>query len=920
MFALGNISRFEGENGRCKILKPVWGVITDYLVLFLAVLSIAMGGVQLTSGTFDCLAVVHCPGMSRSNMSDSFFSNMKYRNACKAFYSLQKTNVIKGTDVVTDIKNSFQYANFVNSECSKSAVPDFLSYFGFVLFLQAFVLIVLDNLWLKLPFTASVIESFVSLVMECYASPCPNFALTHALSDLPHHTDDQQSDDNNIEMASIVFNNDNDDENEIEYENDNPVTSNDDEYENGENDVSVLEDPATISAIKSLYEKVDTLKKNAKSSSKIWRLYLLQAILQVAFTMVFLFIDIYCMKDLQETVTCRLTQHIPVVYDNFICSHNLAPAFILSLQRLYLPTLGITLVVFAYIVAWTSKKTNIKFKYVFDKKKLPSLKATILSELPPVDQDLGFLLHLLHSYNKSYVVRFAHFLSEKSKKKVQAFCLRKDYPVTKLRKQLRENGNKLTFTDIQGIPENIFKLFTKIVTLEFLECKLQNDDFKEFSLLTSLRKLSIIQCRLKFIPEGILNIKRLEELIFKGNLLAKIDTSIAELEHLTTLDLSNNKLKTIEPQSCENLANLFKVYLLGNPKLKIEALKVVLLCERLRILYSPPQLSAKINELNSLERKKFNAVSVAASGDFVIPYTPRDAPHIHLGDYEKIYKMNSCPKGIALIINNYSFEYHISRIGSDKDVAMLKSVFEKIGFHTVCCIDKLATEAKEFVKEYANKKQYKDCDCIVVVVMSHGDASGIIFPNGDSLNIKRLVDLVQKSPFYQEKPKLFFIQACRGSRALRSIGTSSLASNENTKDSVSHDVVADTVPPVHDNGERTTTDATAAPVMTTELPPVPEGADILLSYSTMDGYESFRDNTYGSWYVQALVETLCEHAWEEDILSLLTLVNYKVVRRFTKAGWRQVPAPQSTLRKKLYLLPGYTNEPSSAEPSQDTNA
>jgi hypothetical protein len=89
-------------------------------------------------------------------MSSSMLSHIKYRKVCKAFYSSQKTNIIKRTDVVTDLKSSLYYTNFVNSECSKNAIPNFLAHFWFVLFIEAFVLIVLDNLWLKLPITAPV--------------------------------------------------------------------------------------------------------------------------------------------------------------------------------------------------------------------------------------------------------------------------------------------------------------------------------------------------------------------------------------------------------------------------------------------------------------------------------------------------------------------------------------------------------------------------------------------------------------------------------------------------------------------------------------------------------------------------------------------------------------------------------------------
>ena len=922
MFALGDISRFEGEKGTCKILKPVWDVITDYLVLFLAMLSIAFAGMEVTSGSFQCLAAVDCPGISRSNMSSSLLSHIKYRNACKAFYSSQKTNIIERTDVVTDLKSSFQYINFVNSECSKSAIPNFLAYFWFVLFIEAFVLIVLDNLWLKLPTTASVIENFVSLVMECYASPCPNFALTQALSDLParRHAHDQQQDRNSMEMESPTSDNESDTASDRDSDSDESYQFN------------ILEDPATISAVKSLYEKVHALKKNVKSSHKIWKLYLLQAICQVVFAITFFIVDIYYMNDLQETMICTLTQHIPVAHDYFICSHSLAPTFALGLKCFYLPTLAITLAVFIFIIAWTLfRKGKNKFEYVFDKKRLPSLVGIKLSDIPTVKKDFGFLLHLLHSYNKLYVVRFAHFLSKKNKKKIQAYLLKDKYPVSDLNKQLKENGNKLTFTGIQGIPETIFSLSTEIVTLEFIECRLENDDFQHFCQLIRLRKLSIIKCGLKSIPEGILNIERLEVLNLKGNFIAKVNRNISDLQNLNKLDLSDNNLETIEPESFENLDNLLAVYLSGNSKLQMSALKVVLACERVRILDSPRHLSVRKYELNQMEQDKFDAVNFAGKGNFVIPYTPEDAPHIDLEDHEKIYKMNSRPKGIAIIINNYSYQNTElpDRKGSETDVSMLKLLFEKIGFDTVCCIDYEAKQVKEFIEECAKNTKYKECDCIAVIIMSHGSNEGLIFPDSKVLPVMDLVKSVQESPFYQEKPKLFFIQTCRGTQRLGrfanlatcsdvTVGNSddnvASASNQNTVHSIPHGAVADAFLSTAGNGQETTTDA--LPHVMIQPPSITEGADILLSYSTMDGYVSFRSIGSGSWYVQALVETFCEHAWEEDILSLLTLVNYKVARACSQAGWRQVPAPQSTLTKKLYLLPGYPRPPNPIEPQQ----
>ncbi|XP_046862451.1 leucine-rich repeat-containing protein 40-like [Xenia sp. Carnegie-2017] len=83
--------------------------------------------------------------------------------------------------MVTDHNINCLYKSFVNSECSKNAIPNFLAYLWIILFVEALWLFILDNFWLKIPLTSSAIETFVDLVMACYDSPCPNFEVTFAL-------------------------------------------------------------------------------------------------------------------------------------------------------------------------------------------------------------------------------------------------------------------------------------------------------------------------------------------------------------------------------------------------------------------------------------------------------------------------------------------------------------------------------------------------------------------------------------------------------------------------------------------------------------------------------------------------------------------------------------------------------------------
>ena len=354
------------------------------------------------------------------------------------------------------------------------------------------------------------------------------------------------------------------------------------------------------------------------------------------------------------------------------------------------------------------------------------------------------------------------------------------------------------------------------------------------------------------------------------------------------------------------------IYSSGNPNFDIQSSKKVLACQRLRILDAPACLLEKVEELSPSEQDKLNKVVKSSMDEnFVIPYTPDDAPHIDINNNEKIYKMDSCPKGIVIIFNNVSYKYYTNRRSSNKDAHRLQALFEQIGFDVLCCTDYGKKRAVRFLKECAKDENYKDCGCIVVCVLSHGNQGGLIFGDGTMLYVQDLIDCVQKSLLYVEKPKLFFIQACRGMRTAGKVSDESPHPSRMLTDVVESTsqtdlTEADVAPP-----------ASEADIMAGVDIHIPE-ADILLSYSTIPGFASFRNKKRGTWYVQTLAKVFSEQAWKEDVLSLLTQVNYEIARLTTKAGWKQIPTPQSTLRKKLYFLPGYSIKARQIErPQQD---
>ena len=319
MFALSELSKFDSEKIAVKILKPWWDVLTDYLVIFLLMVSVVMGGMEVTSGSFECLPAVDCS----QTMNGTSLSEIKYAKVCTVYHSSQKLTAGKPKTVVTEHKNFLQYAKYVNSECSKTSVHWFASYFSSFLFGQAFILLILDNVWLKFPSTASTIETFSALVVECYNSPGTCFGLSQVLWNIPERYQSSdvtwsRSEQNLGEREKL-----------LDEQQDNEHCSFDSTAQSNQGKNSV--DVATAVAVKTLYEKVKRFKECIKSSIWIKRLYLAQAALQALLALAFIVIDGVNMKNVRGTVKCSLDVYIPVVHDYFTCSHNLAPVFEIAL-------------------------------------------------------------------------------------------------------------------------------------------------------------------------------------------------------------------------------------------------------------------------------------------------------------------------------------------------------------------------------------------------------------------------------------------------------------------------------------------------------------------------------------------------------------------------------------------------------------
>uniref|UniRef100_A0A8D0BXR3 Caspase 7 n=1 Tax=Salvator merianae TaxID=96440 RepID=A0A8D0BXR3_SALMN len=242
------------------------------------------------------------------------------------------------------------------------------------------------------------------------------------------------------------------------------------------------------------------------------------------------------------------------------------------------------------------------------------------------------------------------------------------------------------------------------------------------------------------------------------------------------------------------------------------------------------------------------------------------------------YNMEFKKVGKCIIINNKNFVEMDTREGTDKDAGDLQKCFRNIGFD-VNVYNDLTCDDMERILSKAACEDHKDAACFACVLLSHGK-EGCIYGTDKPMPINDLTAFFKgdRCQSLIGKPKLFFIQACRGSEFDNGIQADSGSSNDNLE--------MDANPGCK----------------------IPVEADFLYAYSTVPGYYSWRNPGKGSWFVQSLCSVLNEFSKELEILQILTMVNYKVARNYESQSVdplynekKQVPCVVSMLTKELYF-------------------
>lgn len=307
--------------------------------------------------------------------------------------------------------------------------------------------------------------------------------------------------------------------------------------------------------------------------------------------------------------------------------------------------------------------------------------------------------------------------------------------------------------------------------------------------------------------------------------------------------------------------------------------------------------SAQEEEVDAKPSMSAASTSAAAAATLPSMVTVRRAEKITTGS--QIYKLTDNPRGICLIFNNRTFPSMPGkdRPGSELDLQRMQILFEEFKFQVHTFVDQPSYMILGLLDTFAHEEVVDGHQAFVVILMSHGELNHIY---GNDYNQVKLQDIFEKfnnanCPKLRERPKMFFIQACRGDQPdngtvgrnpiTECFGDDGVQSDAGVFVGRSHSGSGDAMKPQ----ERR----------------ISSWSDMYIAYAVVEGYESLRDLNTGSWFMKAVFDVMAHKAHNQDLDTLMEYVSERVLERARVDGQRQCPEVKKIgWRKKLFFNPG----------------
>ena len=256
---------------------------------------------------------------------------------------------------------------------------------------------------------------------------------------------------------------------------------------------------------------------------------------------------------------------------------------------------------------------------------------------------------------------------------------------------------------------------------------------------------------------------------------------------------------------------------------------------------------------------------------------------------DQLIRRNGSKRGLAVIVaNDYSSTPKLKTLnGPEKDAARMTDAFNKLQIATLRRQNMKKGELMKLVTEVARLDCPPSYRSISFVFSGHGSEHGVIYmQDGCALHVQDMVNalLPRQAHNIGIIPKLFFIDACRGSQDMNTVAVPRAADRS----------------PVLRNGPRRIAGRGATDVTLV----VPDEGNVLVAYSTCNTYQAFETEDGGIW-MKILAPKLVSST--EPITAVLEEVTEELMRRYQSSVWphhqMQLPHIDSKLFGRVYLNP-----------------
>ncbi|XP_013868059.1 caspase-2 isoform X3 [Austrofundulus limnaeus] len=293
----------------------------------------------------------------------------------------------------------------------------------------------------------------------------------------------------------------------------------------------------------------------------------------------------------------------------------------------------------------------------------------------------------------------------------------------------------------------------------------------------------------------------------------------------------------------------------------------------------------------------------------VLPCTP----DFYLSRCQQSYRMKSAPRGLALVISNVTFDSGAApdldpRKGGEVDDEVLRKVFTELDYLVSVRRDLTAQDMRTCIETFCRQSEHRTMDSCVVCLLSHGVEGAIYGTDGQLLQLDWVFEAFDNAhcPLLQNKPKMFFIQACRGDEM--DCGVEQI------------DGPARTLSPSceqRDAGREGEGDADTTQSGDLRRPRIklPQRSDMICGFASLKGQKictaAMRNTKRGSWFIQELNSALRLCARDTHLADILVQVNRRIKEREGYAPGtahhrcKEMSEFTSSLCKDLFLFPKY---------------